>query len=133
MLRKMEFLAEIVLPFAGEIVLQAMLQLLAELGAHSLAEPFRPRPNPALAALGFALWGAAAGALSLWIFPHSALHDPLYRRINLLATPLAIAGLMTLVGRVRLGKGQALVRLDRFGYAFVFAFAMALVRFVWAG
>ena len=39
---------------------------------------------------------------------------------------------MVLVGRVRQKKGQNLVRLDRFGYAFVFAFAMALVRFIWA-
>jgi hypothetical protein len=39
---------------------------------------------------------------------------------------------MMLLGWFRLKKGQELVRLDRFGYAFVFAFAMALVRFIWA-
>jgi hypothetical protein len=39
---------------------------------------------------------------------------------------------MMLVGKLRLKRGQNIVRLDQFGYAFVFAFAMALVRFTWA-
>jgi len=123
-----------IVPFLGEMLVEAVFWLLAEWGLHSLAEPFRRPRNPVRSTIGLALWGAAAGALSLWIFPHSALHDPLYRRINLLLTPAAVAGLVTLVGRIRRGKGQAPVSLDRFGYAFVFAFAfaMALVRFVWA-
>ena len=37
---------------------------------------------------------------------------------------------MMLVGRLRDRRGSALVKLDRFGYAFIFAFAMAIVRFV---
>lgn len=128
----MEILADLILQFIGEIVLQAVFELLAEWGFHSVAAPFRRPRNPVLAAIGFTLWGLAAGAISVWLFPHSPIRDPLYRRINLFVTPVALGGLMTLVGRIRLGKGQDLVRLDRFGYAFVFAFAMALVRFIWA-
>jgi hypothetical protein len=54
------------------------------------------------------------------------------RLLNLIATPIALGLLMTLIGKFRTRNGQDLVRLDQFGYAFVFAFAMAFVRFVWA-
>jgi hypothetical protein len=47
-------------------------------------------------------------------------------------TPLLVGGGMMILGRLRESKGQQLVRLDRFGYAFVFAFSMALVRFFFA-
>ena len=73
-----------------------------------------------------------AGGLSLWIFPTSPIHEPLFRQINLIVTPVALGLVMMLIGKIRLKKGQDLVRLDQFGYAFVFAFAMALVRFIWA-
>jgi hypothetical protein len=52
--------------------------------------------------------------------------------LNLFLTPAAVGALMVLLGRARARKGQDLVRLDRFGYAFLFAFVMALVRFMWA-
>ncbi len=39
---------------------------------------------------------------------------------------------MVLIGKLRTKRGQDLVLLDRFGYAFVFAFAMAVVRFAFA-
>ena len=45
---------------------------------------------------------------------------------------MAVGLVMMMIGRARLKKGQSLVRLDQFGYAFTFAFAMALVRFIWA-
>jgi hypothetical protein len=38
---------------------------------------------------------------------------------------------MMQVGKLRERHSQILVGLDRFGYAFTFALAMALVRFVW--
>lgn len=61
----LEFLIEIL----GEFVLQAVGEALLELGFHSLAEPFRKPPNPLLAALGYAIFGALAGGLSLMLLP----------------------------------------------------------------
>src|SRR5438067_13683789 len=116
----MEFLFEIILQFVGEIVVQALFALLAELGFRSLAAPFRRPRNPVLATIGFALWGIAAGAISVWIFPTSPIHSPLFRQMNLVVTPVTLGFLMTLVGKIRLKKGQDLMRLDRFGYAFLF-------------
>lgn len=128
----MEFLFEIIFQFAAEILLQACFELLAELGFHSLADTFRRPRNPVFSTIGFILWGAIAGAVSLLIFPSSPIADPMLRQINLVATPLAVGIVMAMIGRTRLKRGQGLVRLDQFGYAFVFAFAMALVRFIWA-
>jgi hypothetical protein len=126
-----EFILEALIQFLGEIALQALFELIVELGFHGLADTFRRPKNPALSTIGFALWGIAAGAISVWLFPTSYIHDPLFRKINLIVTPAAVGFLMTLIGKIRLEKGQDLLRIDRFGYAFVFAFTMALVRFIW--
>lgn len=128
----MEFVFEIILQFLGELLLQAFFELLVELGFHSLADTFRRPRNSALSTVGFMLWGAMAGGISLWLFPTSPIDNPLFRKVNLILTPVALGFVMMLIGRIRLKKGQDLVRLDQFGYAFVFAFAMALVRFIWA-
>ena len=128
----MEFILEALLQFVGEIALQALFELIVELGFHSLADTFRRPRKPALSTIGFALWGIAAGALSLWLFPTSYIQDPLFRRLNLIVTPVAVGFLMTLIGKIRVKNGENLLRIDRFGYAFVFAFAMALVRFMWS-
>ena len=129
---KLEFLFEIIFQIVGEILLQACFELLAELGIHGLKDKFRRPRNPVLSTLGFILWGAIAGAISLLIFPNSPIADPTLRQINLVATPVAVGLVMTMIGRLRQKKGQSTVRLDQFGYAFSFAFAMALVRFIWA-
>lgn len=128
----MEFIFEIILQFFGELVLQALFQLIVELGFHSLADTVRRPRNPVLSTVGFTLWGLIAGGISLWLFPTSHIHKPIYRQINLIVTPVALGFVMVLIGKIRLKKGQNLVRLDQFGYAFVFAFAMALLRFIWA-
>lgn len=128
----MEVLVELVTQILAEFVVQALFELLAEWGFRSLAAPFERPRNPLLATVGLTLWGLAGGAISLWIFPASPIRNPLFRQMNLVATPVALGFLMTLVGKIRLNKGQDVMRLDRFGYAFVFAFSMALVRFIWA-
>ncbi len=128
----MEFFFEIILQFAGEILLQVITQVAVELGLHSLGETFRRRKHPVWSIVGFTLWGAIAGGLSLLVFPHSAIARPELRTLNIFITPLAVGAVMALIGQTRLRRGQVLVRMDRFGYAFTFAFWMAFVRFVWA-
>ena len=128
----MEIIFEVILQFLGELLLQIVFQFLVELGFHSLENSLRRRPNPALATIGYVIWGLMAGGISLWILPESIIEAPMLRLMNLIAAPVAVGLLMTLIGRLRVRKGQNLVRLDQFGYAFVFAFAMAFVRFAWA-
>ena len=128
----MEFLFEIVLQFLGELLLQMIFEFLAELGVHSLTEPFKMPRNPVLSTIGFVIWGAAAGGISLLILPRSLISNLAFRRINILVTPLVAGGIMMMIGRQRGKRGQRLVGLDRFGYAFLFALVMAVVRYIWA-
>jgi hypothetical protein len=89
------------------------------------------RRNPVLAAIGYLLWGGIVGAASLFIFPTLMIKSPAFRIINLIITPI-IAGLfMSLVGSWRIKKGQDLLRIDTFMYGALFAFGLAVVRFLW--
>lgn len=123
-----EFLIELL----GEFLLQVAIEALAELGFHSLAEPFRRPPSPWLAALGYALFGAAAGALSLWALPALLVQDPTLRLVNLALTPVAVGLAMSLMGAWRARRGDPVLRIDRFAYGYLFALALALVRFWFA-
>lgn len=126
----MELIFEILFQFLGEVLVQVLVELLFELGLHSLGDTFTKPRSPVFSTIGFVLWGAMAGGLSLLVFPTSPITNLVLRKVNLIVTPLIAGGAMMLVGRLRDRRGTALVRLDRFGYAFVFAFAMAVVRFL---
>jgi hypothetical protein len=124
----LEFLFEIL----AELLLQFLFETLAEIGFHSLKDTVRAPRNPILSTIGFFLWGLLAGGISLWPFPASFINAAAPRILNLAVTPVAAGLLMLGIGQLRLRRGHEQVGLDRFGYAFVFAFAMALVRFVFA-
>lgn len=124
----MEFLFEIL----AELLLQIVFEGLAELGVHGVKDTFRKPRRPFFSTIGFLVWGLLAGGISLWPFPHSFVADKTLRLVNLAITPLLAGLLMLTIGRLRAKRGQELVGLDRFGYAFAFALAMALVRFFFA-
>jgi len=128
----MEFIFEIVIQVIGEILLQVVFEILAELGAHSLADTFKKPKSPVLSTIGFVLWGSIAGAVSLFVFPQSFIENPIIRIISVIVNPLIAGGLMMFIGRQRDKRGRSLVKLDRFGYAFLFALAMAIVRYFFA-
>jgi hypothetical protein len=123
----LEFLFEVV----GEFLLQAIGEALVELGLHSVAEPFRRTPDPWLAALGYALFGSVLGGLSLLIAPTNLTPAP-WRLMNLIATPLAVGGLMAAMGAWRARRTEPVLRIDRFAYGYLFALSLALVRFFFA-
>lgn len=128
----MAFIFELLFQFLGEILLQLVFECLAELGLRGLGQTLRRPTSPTLATVGFVLWGAIAGGISLLVFPHSPISNPDYRMVNLIVTPLVAGLVMTLIGRKRSKAGMTIVALDRFAYAFTFAFFMAVIRFVWA-
>ena len=116
----------------GEFLLQLLIEALIEAGFHSLGEPFRRTPNPWLAALGFTLFGAALGGLSLFFFPAHLTPAGLPRLLNLLLTPVAVGLCMAWLGRQRERNGQTRLRIDRFWFGALFAFALGLVRYQFA-
>jgi hypothetical protein len=119
---------ELLFQLLGELLFQGVM----ELGFRSLAEVFGRRRNPVLSTVGCFLWGSIAGGISLLIMPAAFIDSRTLRLVNLFLTPVAVGIIMALLGRLRARKGAPLVQLDHFGYAFTFAFAMALVRYLWA-
>ena len=128
----MEFIAELILSLILEFVLPLFGELLLEVGLRSLGEPFiaSERRNPVLAGIGYSLIGLIFGGLSLLIFPNSFIRSENFHGINLIITPV-VSGLgMSALGWLRRRQGEPVLRLDSFLYGFLFAFMMALVRFV---
>lgn len=132
----MEILLEIAIviaQFLGELLFQMLFELAAEIGIRSVKEVFRNSgpTNPVLAAIGYWILGIGAGWISLFLLSSSLLHHAVARAANLLMTPIAAGLIMALIGAWRRRKDQELIRLDRFSYGFLFAFGMALIRYIW--
>lgn len=119
------------LEIIGEFLIQLIGEALVQLGLRSLGEPLNRPPNPWLAALGYGLFGAIFGGLSLWPFPGNLVPEP-WRIANLIVTPLAVGALMAAMGVWRARHGKPVLRIDRFAYGYLFALAFALVRFFFA-
>ncbi|MDO9263985.1 MAG: hypothetical protein Q7U02_08455 [Desulfosalsimonadaceae bacterium] len=135
----MEIIFELIFSMIGfifeaffEVFAQAIFEVAAEIGLRSLAEPFRrPKPiNPILAGIGYLLYGAIAGGLSL-LLPRMFLAPWWLRVLNLAITPIACGFIMAKVGQMRDLRGQQVLRIDKFLYGYLFALAMAVVRFIW--
>lgn len=124
----MEFVFELLLEF----LIQLVGEVLFELGLRSMAEPFRRRPNPWLAAFGYAIFGSVLGGLSLWLFPHHMVANVTWRYFNIVLTPVAVGLCMSSLGSWRSRRGQQVLRIDRFSCGFLFALCFALVRSCWA-
>jgi FtsH-binding integral membrane protein len=128
----MESIFEAIFEIIWELLLQVVFEVLAEFGMHSTIEVFKRRPNPWFAAVGHVLLGAIAGLISLLIFPALLIHSHNAQLASLFLTPLLAGGTMSLVGSWRRRRGQPVMRIDRFAYGYLFAVAMALVRFTLA-
>lgn len=136
----MEIFVEIIIQLVGwimqllcELLLQFFGELIAELIGRSVKEPFRrPKPiRPWLAAIGYGVFGAIAGTISLWVLPALFISVEWLRIVNLITTPIAAGLMMARLGAWREKRDQETIRLDTFAYGFIFALTMALVRFVW--
>lgn len=125
----MEIIFEIIFSFAGEFLLQVILEVFAELGLHSMHETWRRPPNPWMAAIGYALFGTIAGGLSLLLFPTLLVHSHTLQLLNVILTPIAAGLAMMAMGAWRRRREQEVIRLDKFAYGYLFALALALVRF----
>ena len=123
---------ELLFEFFTEFLLQIVVELLAEIGLRSTTEPFRKPPNPWLAAIGYAIFGATAGGLSLFVLPEPLVQEETWRLVNLAVTPVLAGLAMAAMGAWRVRRGQQTLRIDRFSYGYLFALCMAIVRFHFA-
>jgi hypothetical protein len=125
----MEIIFEVLFQFVGEVLLQILFEALAELGLHSVRELFRKPPNPWLAAIGYTIFGVIAGALSLWAFPALFIASHSVQIVSLVFTPIIAGIAMAALGAWRRRRDQDIIRLDKFAFGYLFALAMAIVRF----
>src|SRR5262249_21727229 len=112
----MEFLFQLLLEFVIQVVGEALF----ELGLHAMGEPFRRPPNPWLAAIGYAIFGSIFGGISLLLFSHHMVTGMAWRWVNLLLTPIAVGLCMAWLGSWRARRGEAVFRIDRFSYGYLF-------------
>lgn len=125
----MEVIFELLFEFFGEVLLQDVFEVLAEFGLQSLNAPFKKKPEPWLAGIGYAVFGALAGGVSLLIFPMLFVASHGGQVLNLVFAPVMSGLAMVALGMWRVRRDQDTIRLDKFAYGYVFALAMALVRF----
>lgn len=115
-----------------ELILQLIFEVLAEFGLHRFRSIARKPPNLWLAITGYTIFGVIAGMLSLVIFPKLFFASRGLQVAGVLVLPILAGAIMALVGAWRRRREQELIRLDRFAYGYLFALAMALIRF-WLG
>ncbi|MBK7657247.1 MAG: hypothetical protein IPJ18_21780 [Betaproteobacteria bacterium] len=136
----MEIIAEILLQVALW-VLEVLLEVLLQGGAGALGEVLgrvlkKPTADfqsvhPWWAALGYALFGAIMGVVSLLVFPSLMIQSPVLRMVNVVVSAVLTGASMAALGAWRRKNGQAIMRLDTFAYGVYFGFAMSLVRYFW--
>jgi hypothetical protein len=125
----LEFLFQFVLEVLGQI----FFELAAELGWHSLKDSMRREreASPVLAAIGHFLMGVIAGGLSLLLFSTRLTERGPIPGVSLLASPLATGLAMHWIGEFWRDAGRERRALFTFRGGAVFAFGMALVRFLY--
>jgi len=122
-----------ILSVVAEVLLNGVVELVLEIATRLIPESWRQKLDRAfLAAIFWALLGAALGGLSLQILPSMLIADEEKRIVTLVVAPLVVGLVMTTVGALRRRRGEALVRLDTFAFAWLFAFAFTGVRYLLA-
>ena len=123
-----ESLLQILLEFFLEVVAESIF----ELGIHTLsAAPWaRKAINAAYAVLMYFALGVLVGGISIVIFPHSFIRSARLHGASLIITPMLCGLTMSGIGWLRARQGSSRIRLDSFAYGFIFAFGMALLRFL---
>lgn len=127
----MGFILELLFEIVFNFVLQLFGELLFEVVLRFIPDFLRGRVGSALLALvGYAAAGMALGGLSLLVFPGPLMVSKRFHGISLLVSPLLAGAAMAGLGWLRRRQGKRVLRLDSFGYGAAFAFAFALVRFL---
>jgi len=121
-----------ILQMLGEVVLNVIVELLFDGAGHLARRRWGPFFPPWLALLGYVAAGAACGAFSLWLFPHSFAHGAAPRLLCLIFIPPLMGGVMAFLGRIRTARGREVIRLESCVYGTGLAFAFSAVRFFWA-
>ncbi|MFZ6769356.1 hypothetical protein ACO0LM_20085 [Undibacterium sp. Di26W] len=121
---------EFIFEIFGEVLLQLIAEILANVGGQAWNRRQDEPVNPWLAAFGYTIFGLIAGGISLLIFPHHFIHTAVARLLNLVLMPVGIGFLLALVASWRSDSTSGSAW-HRFSCAYLFALSMAAVRYVY--
>lgn len=124
----MELLLQLVLEVVGQIV----VEIAAGLGWESLQAPWRPEreASPFLRGIGCFLLGLAGGVLSVLLVNSRLVPQSTLPGINLVLSPICTGIAMHVIGEWW-GDRRRRPALFSFWTGAIFAFGMALVRFIY--
>ena len=113
--------------------MQIVTEVFIEFGLGSIGESLRQRSraHPVVAGVGIALLGGLAGALTTWILPTRIFQPAPLPGASLLVSPLITGAVMDRYGQWREDRGVGRSYVATLWGGALFAFSMALVRFVW--
>jgi len=117
-----------------EVVLQVLFEGLIEVAWEALAGSKRKTAvSPWLSGIALLMVGAAAGGVSAVVFPQRLTGILRVPGLSLILAPLVTGTVMQGFGNRRRSQGRTPSRLASFWGGAVFAFGMALVRFLIVG
>ena len=121
-----------------EVLIEALGELLCSLVINGLYRCLvrwmgRRRGSVLAKGLSILLAGAICGAISVWLIPHPLVHRSRLHGISLIASPLLVGVATWQIGRLFRDAEDADTPVQYFWGGAAFAFAMAVVRFVWVG
>jgi hypothetical protein len=116
-----------------EIAGQIFFELLTSLGWEALKDSVRTEreSNPLLAGFGHLLMGLLAGVISVLVFGIRLVPRPVVPGVSLVLSPIATGLAMHTIGEWWRERGRDRPALFSFWAGAIFAFGMALVRFVY--
>jgi hypothetical protein len=125
-----------VLAVIAEVLFEALVEIvcggLASLLTRGISKFFKSISdfNPIATTFVLGMLGALVGFLSVIVYPHPLVHPSRFHGVSVIASPLITGFVMSQLGRLLRNRGRSVTPIESFGYGFVFAFAMALVRFL---
>lgn len=117
---------EEIVQFIFELIFQLIFEVLADVVWRQMPEPVRV----AIKAIFAAAFAALLGFLSTLLLPEPLITSRPLALVHLIAGPLLIAWAMTRVGRYFERREKRRSSLERFTYAWLFASAFTLTRFL---
>ncbi len=123
----MEFILEIII----EVILQIILELGFDLTFRNTTLSSKKIDSGLASFFSYAILGFALGSLTLAFHREHFITNLTLRKINLIVTPLLMGFIMSYRGKVIRRKGHETIRLETFGYGFIFAFTLGLARYLW--
>ena len=128
----MAFIVEVVLSALGEVLIQLVGEGILEGGWRWCAAPFSDRrhAHPVIAGASLLGLGGIMGLIGWLLVPEPLLSHAPVPGASLLLSPLVTGGVMEFYGRWRRKSGYTTSSASTFWGGAVFAFGMALVRFL---